>query len=433
MLYICYALVYIAEAFISLFYFSIKFTAKVNKITLFSIYSAFCIISFLASKICNIPLVNAVIFIISNYLILTLSYNCSIKSRLFNIFTLTVTMIVCETIVMQLQSLLYNTDLYDISHSPFHLIMLSTFSKLLYFLAVYLLSKFTIKEKSKEQILLPLFLSVLPVSSIIWMTSTYYICLVYDISDMLKIALTVCNLLILFSNIIVFYVHEQTIKTGQKYTEILLVKQKEEHSIDYYKLLKQENENLKVLTHDITKHLNSIKMLTANNNFDINNYINSIVDDFGLMNPVDYCGNSLLNLIIHRYYEVCRSADITFEVNIQNTKLEFMSEPDITALFDNLLDNSVEATKKSINKFINLSIDLRNTNFLVISITNSCIKKPLYINGHLISSKKDSDLHGIGIRSIKRVVKKYDGNIEMNYSDTEQTFTTTIIFQLRNC
>ena len=35
-------------------------------------------------------------------------------------------------------------------------------------------------------------------------------------------------------------------------------------------------------------------------------------------------------------------------------------------------------------------------------------------------------MHGIGTRSIKRVVEKYNGNLEMKYDSDTNTFTSTI-------
>lgn len=429
-LYICYLFIYISEAFISFYYFGSKYKSKVNNRTLFFIYALIGLISFIVSRIDNIPLLNAIMFIASNFLLLTFCYSTNIKSRIYNTIILTATMIASETIVMNIMTILFDANLYDVSHNTFYLIMLSALSKLLYFFAIYLFAKFTTREKEQESHILPIFLSILPISSVIWMISTYYLTLVYNLSEFLKNTLSFCNILILLSNIVVFFVYEQTLKTNRLYTELLLTKQKEQNISDYYKLLKEQNDNSKILIHDITKHLNSIKMLSNDSSVDIKEYISHIVEDFNIMNPIDYCNNSLLNLITNRYSIICKSENINFDINIQNAKIDFMSEPDITALFDNILENAVESARQTLEKFINFSIDIRNTNFVVITLSNSSNKKPLMKNGKIISSKNDSTMHGIGTKSIKRVIKKYDGIINMNYLEKEKTFKTTITFQL---
>lgn len=230
----------------------------------------------------------------------------------------------------------------------------------------------------------------------------------------------------MFSNIIVFYINEITIKVNHKYTQILLDKQQEKDTIDYYKLLSEQNENSKVLIHDITKHLNTIKQLSEDKDSNIAQYISEIVNDFSIMNPIDYCNNPTVNLITHRYYEICKKNNINFTISIKNANIDFIKEHDITALLDNLLENAVESALMTNEKFIDFSISTRNSNFVIIKISNSCNKKPKYIDGTLVSSKSTSGMHGIGTRSIKRVVAKYNGNLEMKYDNDTKTFTSVI-------
>ena len=248
----------------------------------------------------------------------------------------------------------------------------------------------------------------------------------YSVNNNFKIAIIIGNILILLSNIIVFYLHETTIKINRKYTQILLDYQQEKNTIDYYDLLREQNENSKILIHDITKHLKIIQQLSENKDSNIAQYISEIVNDFSIMNPIDYCNNPTVNLITHRYYEICKKNNINFTISIKNANIDFIKEHDITALLDNLLENAVEAALMTNEKFIDFSISTRNSNFVIIKISNSCNKKPKYIDGTLVSSKSTSGMHGIGTRSIKRVVEKYNGNLEMKFDSNTNTFTSTI-------
>lgn len=428
---LCYAIVFVIETIISIFYFNNKFKLKRNKEMIFLVAFISSVISFSVAKL-NTPALNLLSFFVCNFLILILCYKVNIKSSLFHSFLLLSFMIVTEILVFFIFSVLFSVDLDICFNDKYMLIIQATISKLLYFVTVYFSAKFSSKEYKSDRSYSSLFLCILPIASIVFMYTSIFLCIEYSVNENFKFALVICNLLSLLSNIVVFYVHDKTIKTNRKYTELLLTQQKEDNRVSYYELLKEQNVNSKVLIHDITKHLNSLKMLSMNNNADIVDYIDNIENDFDIMNPIDYSNNALLNLITNRYYQICKKENISFEINIQNTQLDFMSEPDITSLFDNLIANATEAAKQSENKFIIFSIDIRNSNFLVISVLNSSDKKPLQVNENIISSKKDSEMHGIGIKSIKRVVKKYDGIITMTYNDNQKTFNTTITFQLYN-
>ena len=428
---LCYAIVFVIETIISIFYFNNKFKLKRNKEMIFLVAFISSVISFSVAKL-NTPALNLLSFFVCNFLILILCYEVNIKSSLFHSFLLLSFMIVTEILVFFIFSVLFSVDLDICFNDKYMLIIQATISKLLYFVTVYFSAKFSSKEYKSDRSYSSLFLCILPIASIVFMYTSIFLCIEYSVNENFKFALVICNLLSLLSNIVVFYVHDKTIKTNRKYTELLLTQQKEDNRVSYYELLKEQNVNSKVLIHDITKHLNSLKMLSMNNNADIVDSIDNIENDFDIMNPIDYSNNALLNLITNRYYQICKKENISFEINIQNTQLDFMSEPDITSLFDNLIANATEAAKQSENKFIIFSIDIRNSNFLVISVLNSSDKKPLQVNENIISSKKDSEMHGIGIKSIKRVVKKYDGIITMTYNDNQKTFNTTITFQLYN-
>ena len=422
---ICYALVFLIEILISFYYFDFKFERKISAkfIPIFIIPTGLILY---AINFIEIPLINAISFYVCNFTVLIVCYNTNIKSALYTNFILLFFMIITELIVVFPFSVLFNFSLFESQSDDFILIIQAIISKLFYFIFIYLILKISEKESKSSSPKFSILLCVLPIASIILLHTNVYLCTIYSVSNGFKIAIIIGNILVLLSNIIVFYVYELTIRINQKYTQILLDKQKEKNTSDYYELLREQNENSKVLIHDITKHLNTIKQLSEDKNSNIAQYISEIVNDFSVMNPIDYCNNPTINLITHRYYEICKKNNINFSINIKNANIDFIKEHDITALLDNHLENAVESALQTNDKFIDFSICTRNSNFVIIKISNSCNKKPKYINGILVSSKNTSGMHGIGIRSIKRVVAKYNGNLEMEYDSDSNTFTSTI-------
>ncbi len=422
---ICYAVVFLIESFISFYYFDFKFKRRISK--------KFIPISILLSGLVlytinfiEVPLINAVCFYVCNFIILRICYNSNIKSGIFANFILLFLMIITELIVIFPFSVVFRFSLFESQSDAFILIIQAIMSKLLYFIFIWSVLKFSEKESKSTGSKFSILLCFLPIASIILMCTNVYLCTAYSVNNNFKIAIIIGNILILLSNIIVFSLHETTIKINRKYTQILLDYQQEKNTIDYYDLLREQNENSKILIHDITKHLKTIQQLSENKDSNISKYISEIVADYSVMNPIDYCNNSVVNLITHRYYEICRKNNIIFTININNTNLDFMKEYDITALLDNLLENAIESALLTNDKFIDFSICKRNSNFVIIKISNSCDRKPKYINNILVSSKNTLGMHGIGTRSIKRVVAKYNGNLEMKYDNDTKTFTSVI-------
>ena len=422
---ICYAVVFLIESLISFYYFSFKFERKISR-NLFPIFILLSGLILYAINFIEAPPINAVCFYACNFIVLKICYNTNIKSAIFANFILLFLMIISELIVVFSFSVVFHFSLFESQSDAFILIIQAIISKLLYFIFIWCILKFSEKESKSTGSKFSILLCFLPIASIILMCTNVYLCTFYSVNNNFKIAIIIGNILILLSNIIVFYLHETTIKINRKYTQILLDYQQEKNTIDYYDLLREQNENSKILIHDITKHLKIIQQLSENKDSNIAQYISEIVNDFSIMNPIDYCNNPTVNLITHRYYEICKKNNINFTISIKNANIDFIKEHDITALLDNLLENAVESALMTNEKFIDFSISTRNSNFVIIKISNSCYRKPKYINNILVSSKSTPGMHGIGTRSIKRVVAKYNGNLEMKFDSNTNTFTSTI-------
>lgn len=141
--------------------------------------------------------------------------------------------------------------------------------------------------------------------------------------------------------------------------------------------------------------------------------------------------NHFLNLILSRYIQLCRDQNIAFETDIRAGLLGFLDYQDMTALFTNLLDNAVaSASEMESYSFIDLRIrHLPESSCTLISLINSCPSSPYdALTGTLSTKKKNKMRHGYGMRSVSRVVKAHQGNMDLYYDDESKTFHTTVQF-----
>ena len=78
-------------------------------------------------------------------------------------------------------------------------------------------------------------------------------------------------------------------------------------------------------------------------------------------------------------------------------------------------------------KNIYMDIYMANNSYLVIKIENNADIKPIVIDGKLKTHKKDNiAMHGIGMESIKNVLKNYDGDLSWSYDNAKRMFCTTV-------
>lgn len=69
----------------------------------------------------------------------------------------------------------------------------------------------------------------------------------------------------------------------------------------------------------------------------------------------------------------------------------------------------------------------RSRNVVLIKACNSCENKPVYRDGNYITTKTDKEKrHGYGMKSIYKVVEKYNGYHAELYDENNNEFTLSI-------
>jgi sensor histidine kinase YesM len=130
---------------------------------------------------------------------------------------------------------------------------------------------------------------------------------------------------------------------------------------------------------------------------------------------------------------ICIEKHIKFESFLDFSKLHFIDMADICIIFSNALDNAIQACDKindlSILKYISIKVTYVN-NFCVINIENSKANNIVKKNNVIVTDKKDKFMHGIGIKNIKNTIKKYDGDVGINFTDNK--FILTMMIPVKN-
>ena len=84
---------------------------------------------------------------------------------------------------------------------------------------------------------------------------------------------------------------------------------------------------------------------------------------------------------------------------------------DISLILGNLLENAIEGAEKAEKrKYIKLRIKYDKKN-LLIAVENSYGGKLKKIKGELRTTKEDTANHGIGLASVRRAARKYQGTV----------------------
>ncbi|MCI9031817.1 MAG: GHKL domain-containing protein [Clostridia bacterium] len=130
-------------------------------------------------------------------------------------------------------------------------------------------------------------------------------------------------------------------------------------------------------------------------------------------------GNNALDVILTEKSLSCRKKGIEFMCMADGSALSFMEDADIYSLFGNALDNAIEASVgvADAEKRIVGAVAKKVDGFLSVNIYNYCENEPKFRDGFPVTSKKDKENHGFGVRSIAMITEKYGGDLSINAKD----------------
>lgn len=89
------------------------------------------------------------------------------------------------------------------------------------------------------------------------------------------------------------------------------------------------------------------------------------------------------------------------------SQMDFIDTIDLYTLLGNAMDNAIEAVeqfKEPQKRQIDVQI-YRQQHFLVIHVMNPMPGELIYEDGLPVTTKKDKDYHGFGMRSMDRIIK----------------------------
>lgn len=183
------------------------------------------------------------------------------------------------------------------------------------------------------------------------------------------------------------------------------------------KLKDNHIKEMQCLVHDYDTQLNGLKRMISEGQIDHNKgafYVDQLKENLQESNRFLYVESKPLQLILNQANDACITHGIEFNTDIRYASYEFMTFPDIFSLFENMLDNAINACinmSDASQAKIKLQM-LKNEGQILILTSNTYSK-------HERGDKRYRTLratkeHGNGLHSIKSVVRKYCGTIHID-------------------
>lgn len=373
----------------------------------------------------NNGVLNAIVTVLLNSMFCCLCFQNKVFLGIFYSCILGIIGVATEVLSVAFMSALIGGSASDYNSNLSLLIVECSACKVFYFLAALLLARMVRPGSQVARLNGNLFF--FPVAAVVCQTISWYILVQPDTTSKTQVLLAVSSALLLFATVLLFITYQDQIR---KDSEAIQVKNELAHlqtEASYYQLLERQNQELMLYAHDAKKHLAAIKSL--NEDPQISTYAEQLSQRLADYTRSCHSGNKLLDVMIHKYSVDCETRGIRFEYDVRLCGLNRLDNIDLVAILGNLMDNAVTAAEQSEEKWLSLATGLRNSCEILI-VSNSCDTPPQTSGGHLLSSKANQSLHGFGLRSVEKALKKYRGDHDLDYDPLKKTFTATVMIPL---
>jgi len=338
-----------------------------------------------------------------------------------------------EYVVIPFMSLIFGgtlAALYENNAFYFFMAVSSKFAHLvLTLLALKIYLTFFVKGgegvKNKEKIKGLLFAFLIPLSCLMMFLVTELLYARFPLGTKEAILLTANAFLLMLVTFAAFYLHSNTVEQAQKISRFTIEQKQREFDAQYHELMNKTGEDMQILSHDFKNHL--IQLDNAANMEQVHDYVARLYPSIRNFDAATVSDNATLNVIISKYNTLCTVKGVAFRFHIESA-LEHLEASDLSAILNNLLDNALEAAESSEAKCIDLRLFNKNEKLETVVLTNSCDTAPVEQGSELLSTKEDAGAHGLGLKSVKKTVAKYNGFYEWKYDEEKKEFITTVSF-----
>lgn len=194
---------------------------------------------------------------------------------------------------------------------------------------------------------------------------------------------------------------------------------------DQYRMSQENIDLINRKCHDIKHQMAALRLMKDEK--EVDSHLKELENSVMIYDSMVKTGNPVLDVVLSEKALYCREHQISLTCMADGSQLGFIDQVDLYVMFGNALDNAVESVMKMKDKakrVIQVSVYLEK-NLLMIRIRNYCEEPLNFERGLPVTTKKDSDFHGYGLKSISFIAKKYGGSITAQVKN--QSFVLQIL------
>lgn len=229
-----------------------------------------------------------------------------------------------------------------------------------------------------------------------------------------------------FGGMVMLFAHGESRREVNLRLELEAMENLLNRQYEQYRQFERNNRTLHRIYHDLKHQLAFIR--TEQNEDKRESYLSELVQAINVYEAEVNTGSSVLDTLLTSKNIVCKENSITMTCFADAHDLDFMDAMDVCAIFGNAIDNAIECEQKNGDpetRLIKVNVYTQNR-FLLIRVENYCEDPVDFDSGLPVTTKTDSQMHGYGVKSMKRSVEKYGGHLNLEQEDTWFRITALI-------
>ena len=211
----------------------------------------------------------------------------------------------------------------------------------------------------------------------------------------------------------------------------LVLEEQKIYYIQQYEQTKKMWDLMSSMRHNMKNEYISQSILLKDKEYEkLSELYHERIGDLEVSKVVSKSGNIYIDAIVNYKVSVIKEMNADFECKILIPKELNMDSDDIILVLGNLLDNVIDAfeNKRLEQKSGRLVIAYEKSN-LYIEVKNTYEgERKKNRKGEYVTTKKNKELHGLGIKAVNSVVKKYNGYLEIK--EENGNFSITVLLQI---
>jgi signal transduction histidine kinase len=183
----------------------------------------------------------------------------------------------------------------------------------------------------------------------------------------------------------------------------------------YYENLEESQRQVRTLRHDMANHLQALANLRG---AQAEQYLNQLIGSSAISNGIRFCDNETANTILSVKVAEMQESRIPYQMDAALPSSLTIAKVDLCALFGNLLDNAIEASRKLPEEERGISLTARaNKGLFILKVENNYSGEIHREGGVLQTVKKDKANHGLGLAGVRDIARRYGGELIVKHED----------------